>query len=262
MKNLLLGAALNYGVEQIKNFVLSFRKYNTVDDIILLVTPGSMTDEVTAFFAEHKIKASVFNPLKTINPCNTRIIKYRSVIEESWMYDTILISDVRDVVFQSNPFIGIHSDNFLYCFEEDSGATIGTEQFNSFWIRNIYGQERLDEIADRPIICAGTIMGSRHRLLDLLTIMIEDLEAMSVDVMKHGMDQGILNNICYSPYASIIPITTKKNGDIVATLGVTVDGKLSKDKMTIENGVVMINGLKPAVLHQYDRSEELKSLFA
>ena len=262
MKNLLLGTALNYGVEQVRSFILSFRKHNSKDDIALLISPEREA-ELSEFFATHSVKGIIFNPLRTINPCNTRLIKYRSVIDDSWMYDAFLISDVRDVVFQADPFKDLPRD-FVYCFEEDSGATIGSEEFNSFWVRNIYGEDRLEEVRNSPIVCAGTIMGSRLKLLDLLTVIIEDLEGISVDVMKFGMDQGILNNICRSPFASIIPITLKKNGDIVATLGITLDKKQGKDTLTIDSdsGMITINTLVPAVIHQYDRSEVLKKFYA
>ena len=37
MKNLVLGTALGYGIYELKNFVLSFREHNKVDDVVLLV---------------------------------------------------------------------------------------------------------------------------------------------------------------------------------------------------------------------------------
>lgn len=262
MKNLLLGTAINYGVDKVRNFVISFRKHNSKDDIFLLISPDREA-ELAQFFKDYRVTGVLFNPVDNINPCNTRLVKYRSIIQDSWMYDAFFISDVRDVVFQADPFKDI-TENFLYCFQEDSGGTIGNEEFNSFWIRNIYGQERLEELQNSSIVCAGTIMGSRLRLIDLYTVMIEDLEAMAMDAMIYGMDQGIINNICHSPFASIIPIILKKNGDIVATLGITLDKKLGKDVLSIDenSGTIKINDLVPAAIHQYDRSEVLKKFYA
>ena len=46
-RNLLLGTAIGYNLQQIKTFILSFKTYNTVDKIILVVNQNTFNQTET-----------------------------------------------------------------------------------------------------------------------------------------------------------------------------------------------------------------------
>ena len=86
---------------------------------------------------------------------------------------SILIVDVRDTFFQSNPFTftsssppSLESESCkLDLFEENFAAVdIGRSQYNSRWIKSAYGQNVLKLIEKQPVICSGSTMGTQFAI--------------------------------------------------------------------------------------------------
>ena len=83
----------------------------------------------------------------------------------------VLISDFRDVIFQSNPFTYIphiwSTPKYqLVIFQEPfPNKMIYRCPFNSNWINQCYGKAGLDKIGYNPVSCSGTVMGSRDGIL-------------------------------------------------------------------------------------------------
>lgn len=72
----------------------------------------------------------------------------------------------RDVIFQSNPFdftlanasSGALSTHVIFAAEDD-WVSIGSEHWNSMWIRDCYGNDVLQQLKHYTISCAGTTIG-------------------------------------------------------------------------------------------------------
>jgi hypothetical protein len=257
--NIVIGAALSYSEDKMRNFILSFRQYNKEDKLVLLVNDES-AENLKAMAEKHSIDFIRYNLSKKAQLNNSRFMFFHKYLKEH-RFNNVLISDTRDVVFQGNPFDKL-PERYLYCFCEDSGSTIGTEEFNSYWIRNLYGPERLEEIAPQPIVCAGTILGSYGPMMMFLEVILDEFYSLDESVfLKHPIDQGIVNNLCHTPFASLIPITLKNNGDIVATVGLTAKENVGKDKMLIQDNVMKLNDLTSTIVHQYNRDDGLQRFF-
>lgn len=257
--NVVIGAALSYTEEKMRNFILSFRQFNKQDKLVLLVDAASASN-LKSFSEKYDIEFINYNFAKKAQLNNSRFFFFHKYLKNN-RFDSVLITDTRDVVFQEDPFKNV-PERYLYCFCEDGGSTIASEEFNSYWIRNLYGQERLEEIANSPIVCAGTIMGSYNSMMLLLQGVLDEFFAMEESIfLKHAVDQGILNNICNSSYTSIIPITLKKNGDIVATVGLTAKKDVGKDNLRFEGSLVKLNEYTPAIIHQYNRDDDMQKFF-
>lgn len=256
--NLVIGAALGYDLSQIELFVKSFRKVNLQDDLILIVD-STPSDELLEFSKNYNIKFEHFHTNQFLDMwlATSRFIKILEIIESS-RYRNVLITDVRDVVFQKNPFdIDV---NQLMLFSEDSGVMLGDEEINTHWVKTLFEPEVLNQIKSCNIICGGTILGTQDSILNLLRLMKEYIEKTPLR-NKIPIDQVLLNYLCHTKKLSHIPHTLNKSGDIVATVGLTVTHKLAKDVIDIKDNLVYINGQSPAIVHQYDRSTELVNHF-
>jgi hypothetical protein len=191
--------------------------------------------------------------LRTICPFGTfRYFLYAQYLAEyGSAYRQVMLTDIRDVVFQRNPF----DDNLargVHLFEEDHRHTIRSEGSNTAWVQKSYGTEMLNQIGLLPILCAGTILGdaaATSRFLDHLCRTI----AKSRSIRLSGIDQGIFNvavRACHYP-----ELHSHKNGEsTVLTMGLMG----TSDILLNDQGyVVRANQEIIPVLHQFDRHPEI-----
>jgi hypothetical protein len=262
MKNVVIGTALNYSVEHIKNFVLSFRKYNTVDDIILLYDLRKIT-EIEKFAFDNNVKLIDYEPYHTYpgHVVSVRFLKYLDILQNHFGdFDKVLLADVRDVFFQSNPFVDLPESDFLYSFTEDPGVTIDQEEHHINMITKLFGQEVLDQLAGKKIICSGTILGSNEAmkrwLITYKTYLAQIQNSKPAICYEMLLDQVITNHIYYFQDNGR-EIQLKDNGDIVGTIGLCITHPKHTGNMKIENDAIYLDGKIPAIIHQYDRSPDI-----
>jgi beta-1,4-mannosyl-glycoprotein beta-1,4-N-acetylglucosaminyltransferase len=253
-KNLVIGAALGYNVDQIKTFVKSFRKFNSTDDVILLVN-NDLSLEQKQFFDANNIKAEYFYTEKFLHmwPNNSRYVRLIEILK-STSYKNVLLSDVRDVVFQSDPFDAL--DNKLNLFLEDSGVNLIDEQINAQWVKQLFGMQVFNDMSNKQIICSGVILGPTEKIVSLLKIMIDHLVDNPL-VNKMPVDQALLNYLFYTSKLTSIDCVLNTNGKKVGTVGLSITHALANDSVEIKNNLLYINNLCPAIVHQYDRSAKL-----
>jgi hypothetical protein len=167
---------------------------------------------------------------------------YRHLRSHGHAYENVMLTDVRDVIFQDDPF-AFDIGGVLNCYLEDMGATLGTEPYNRRWLRTAFGDAVADELRDRPIVCAGVTIGPTALVVDYLRVMVDHL--LRLPVQTTGLDQAVHNYLLHSkrvPSALLVP-----NGNgTVATLGITPADEVGPL-------------LGAAVLHQYDRHPELSA---
>lgn len=116
----------------------------------------------------------------------------------------VLLSDVRDVIVQSNPFTVARErvPGKVVISLEDSRVTLGACPFNSQWILELYGEDVLEDMADRRISCSGVTLGPLAPMLRYVRTMrtligriVEDNEGTKV--IRKGSDQGIHNCVVH-----------------------------------------------------------------
>jgi len=111
-----------------------------------------------------------------------------------------LVMDTRDIFFQMNPFASLPSpeeakEDLLF-IEEISPLTnpkpddpkrsfvIG----NSFYVgrtENCYGKEHFAAYVDRPVLCSGTIIGTRSGMHRMLSVLVSEFHANNAkDIVK------------------------------------------------------------------------------
>ena len=184
-----------------------------------------------------------------------RYVRYYEYLRGSAVqYERILFTDVTDVMFQGDPFDGL-PDGELLCFLEDHRATIGRCESNSFWVRQIFGEEALRRLSNCRISCSGTTVRISFTAIESY---VEQLlkyapPKLMLRLRGHrGHDQGIHNFLIHTgalPHARLV-----ENGEHVLTLAHTppADIKVSSDS------ILTADGRRAPIVHQYTRHRFLR----
>jgi hypothetical protein len=250
MKNVILTAAIGYNYSQINNFIKSIK---FPCDLVLFCD------------RDYKINNHFVGDIKLINvkknpiiikwdlntPNNIRLLWYKKYLEENIDYNKILLTDIRDVVFQSSPF-DLVNDSRLVVAKED--VLLKNEKWNKMWIESLYGKKYMEEHGDSSVYCSGTIIGTYKALtnyLDFYELEIENY-GLKLDTgdFKLIIDQGIFNKYVYEHEEDCM-IQSNSNGKII-TCGYASNLRLNyNSELLNEDGVIY------SIVHQYDRKNLL-----
>lgn len=167
--------------------------------------------------------------------------------------DVVMISDLRDVVFQHDPFAEPVDGLELYL--EDGSISIGQDFFNTRWIANLYGPGEVEKLRGRPISCSGTIVGTREA-------MVAYLAAMTGEIARHtglplGCHDQAIHNVLFHEGRLPEPHVVVNGTGRVLTMGM-----MSGYREGPDGAILNDDGTVPAVLHQWDRHGALARRFA
>lgn len=266
-KNAVIGVSINFNEIQLKNLILSFREVNTVDDLILFVDPAQRP-VLEQCFAKYNVifKSFCFYDIAGTLVHNSRYIKFLEFLSDHTEYKNIFLTDTKDVIFQSDPFENLDGE-FLYFFQEDAGVRILDDQsHNAGWLVKAYGPEVLDRIGHYNIICSGTMIGSYGKILKLLESIKREFVKIKTErpdsFSNVILDQAVVNYLSRLDESIVNDSVVKINGDMVATLGIPTSSAFNHTDQVLINGyTIMVNGLVPRLIHQYDRNEILRNLY-
>jgi hypothetical protein len=166
----------------------------------------------------------------------------------------VLLTDTRDVIITGDLSI-IENLDALLLSQEDINFTLSTEPHNRDWISNGYGEEVMQSLSDRPILCAGTVFGTKGKIIDYIKSIKNEIQRIGLDKAQEIGDQPIHNYLAYKNLLPEYKISTAENGNI-KSIGIMESKsikylcKRSTDK----------NHIKTLVLHQYDRHNKVKKL--
>ena len=176
---------------------------------------------------------------------------YDFLLYNKELYKAILITDIRDVVFQADPFAEIKNQKILNFYEQDD--TIQENFYTAYWIKNAFGKKVLESIKDKMSICSGTTIGTTGRILDYLEKMITTQASITKGLTGlGGFDQGVHNYLIYNNYFKEFNIVKNVEGEVVtlqSLQNVVVNGNLQL--INKQNKII-------PVVHQFDRFPDLK----
>ena len=258
-RNLVMGTGTNYGKKELGPFVSSLRRSGFLGDIVLFVS--ELDRETQQFLAAHAVKTELWDGM--FLPFDVqlgRFITYYNFLQRmsrgpDQPYDYVFLTDVRDVLFQQDPFSPEPKSDML-AFLEDDSQSLGSCVFNSNWIRSAFGEAELGKVAAERISCSGTVLGSwRGILAYLLTMQIMITEMPRPTRFIKGIDQG-LHNVMLS--RQLLRSCDKvRNGERVLTLGYVAEQNV---RINDEGKIVDPNGHVIPVIHQYDRHPKVAGL--
>ena len=259
--NLVLGAIYGYDWEKVKHFVISLRKHYD-GKIAFIVDMDVMTNvDMINKLDRYNVSMHLYDKKLESNHeiQNNRFELYPDIIENCYPdVENVFITDVRDVIFQDDPFIyGFRCDDqeLEFYYEPEK---IGNCRCNSWWYKTMLGDHVLEAVKDKYIICCGTIMGTREGLLDYLKVFKESLIKWreSGRVFTGGEDTVVHNLLIYNDGVPRNYRILHNGCGAVSTLD--HQQTLSFD----EQGRYMNDDGRPTpVIHQWDRKKEYIELF-
>jgi hypothetical protein len=170
----------------------------------------------------------------------------------------VVVTDVRDVVFQRDPAALVRGGG-LHLFLEHPSRPVGACIWTSSWLRYRYGDAALPPLADRPIICSGVAVGAAAVVRRYLARVAAELDPrLEATHYMAGYDQGVVNQLGHTgrlPDLTVHPYATSP----VLHLGNTPAAALPPD----DGGPVRNPaGAIVTIVHQHDRHPALAARLA
>ena len=246
--NLILGFCTNYRFEMIESFVASVLALG--DRVKLCLFTNGMDETFYQVAARYGIRIEDASPFigTDMHVLNRRYFAYRDFLAvHGSAYGRVLLTDIRDVFFQSDPFAVRHPNAVCFALED---TKIKWETLNQSWIRDVYGEDVLNAVMDDYVSCAGTTVGTVAGISRYLDTLCTELDVRSFDRMGN-YDQGIHNYIVWKLRPDWGWVDTADS--IFNTVGCT-----SADRITIVDDLAVIDGKVSPVVHQWDRHEILR----
>jgi hypothetical protein len=253
-RRLVLGAAIGFDAAQVRIFVESLRAHYKGDVLILIRWPGV---GVARYLKRHGVKViRVFQTRSFTRSVHARryAIYLRYLRKHRSRYDQVMHSDVRDVVFQKNPFDGITSPQ-CHFYLEGAARTIGEDETNSRWVRGCFSPADADKLAQCRISCSGITIASTASLIAYLEKMVARVRAVPWRIYRkigHGYDQAIHNYLVH-----LDPTTdgmVVENNRHIATMALEPRAAYRLDHYANIHGT---DGHLFAICHQYDRFPDI-----
>lgn len=182
------------------------------------------------------------------HPANLRFLAWHSWLESERNIDRVMLSDVRDVIFQDDPFNGI-DPNALTVAAEEAHITFGADVTNTTWIKQCYGDAMARELEGQQVFCSGTTFGGLEVMRNYLSQLRPELERHRGPVF--GRDQAGHNVLVRRMPEESVRIVRNRHGHVLTM------GRMSTYSRDENWTVLNDDGSVPAVVHQYDRHPDL-----
>jgi hypothetical protein len=282
-KNLVIGVAANYNFEQLKPFIYSLKQTGYEGEVCLLVADLDVSTlrqlqqlgvqtvpmvrpwlrkslsnlvDLAAIFSpkEKRQQIKFFCAASSLPMHDSRFLySYLYLAECGKSYSNIMLTDVRDVVFQRDPFDFSIPEQVCFFLED---IKIKDCFYNSEWILTTFGKNALRELKDKTVSCAGVTIGSYSAIMSYLEMMADYMIRLRGRIAHlPGSDQAIHNVILYRERIKNIKVFENGHAPVL-TMG-TMDK--AKIQLNHEGFLLNENGSVANIIHQYDRHSEIQA---
>jgi hypothetical protein len=187
-------------------------------------------------------------------PMEARFLSYRRFLEVH-PHRRVLLTDVRDVVFQRDPFADLPSSGLAVSLES-ADYTIATEHHNAHWIERAYGRKMLERIGDNRVSCVGVTYGDGSAIWRYLVLVTEEILRLSPSQLGiGGADTAIHNVLIWTGQLGSVHQLETLASPVATFNGIDQQAVRISDAGTVLNR----DGSEPSILHQYDRIAGLGS---
>jgi hypothetical protein len=251
-----------YDYPFVEPFIKSLKKTGYVGDLVIFTsdTTSKTTKKLLtrqgatliSFNPEYpfieKYRDSFKNIIPSVTINNYRFILYlQFLIDNGGKYRRVMLTDIRDVIFQKEPF-SMFPDGKICFFLEDPVHNF-SHQSNYQWLSDATDIDTANQLISQTVSCAGITIGSASLIIDYLNYMKSKLSFRNE--LEWGLDQGIHNSYIYLIKPAGMHLFSNDE-PFVSTLGAYQPYKENS------NGEVVNSKEETyAIVHQYDRSGKL-----
>ena len=255
-KNLIIGGFTNYGIDQLKPWVISAKEVAGDNDVVLVY--GNATDETLDWLVEQNV---VIVPMLQAQNIPIHVLRFLSIYEyldKHWQfYDYVVTTDVKDVYFQADPFKFLVDRKLVIASE---GLKYKDEPWGNENLFQAYGPYVYEKFKDNEIFNVGTFGGKSEYVKDMVFHIFTNGINRPIPICDQAVFNVLLNT---QPFKDIATKTIQW----AAELGTIMDpSKIEQFKPNLlcdepiwENGKLKYSdGLVFPIVHQYDRVPVLK----
>jgi hypothetical protein len=255
-KNLIIGGYTNYGINQLKPWVLSAKEVACKNTDVVLVY-GNTSQETLTWLKEQGVITVTMLNVPNVPIHVLRFLSIYDYLKNHWKeYQYVVTTDVKDVYFQSNPFVDMTGHKLLIASE---GLKYKDEPWGNENLHQAYGPYVYDEFKENEIFNVGTFGGESEYVKDMVFNIFTNAINRPIPICDQAVFNVLINT---QPFKDI----AFKTIDWACEAGTVVDPskiehfgpKLLCDKPTVKDGVVYYRDRVFPIVHQYDRVPEWK----
>jgi hypothetical protein len=256
-KNLIIGGFTNYGINQLKPWVLSAKEViSENDDIVLAV--GNASKETIDWLDKQGI---ITIPMVNVNNVPIHVLRFLSIydyLQATWTnYNYVVTTDVKDVYFQKDPFLFLNSRKLVIASE---GLKYKDEPWGNENLLQAYGPYVYELFKDNEIFNVGTFGGKSEYVKDMVFHIFTNGVNRPIPIVDQAVFNVLINT---QPFKDII----SKTSEWACEAGTVADPTKIKNfrpdllfpEPTVKDGIVLNQDGSPfPIVHQYDRVPEWK----
>jgi hypothetical protein len=256
-KNLIIGGFTNYGINQLKPWVLSAKEIAGINNEVVLVV-GNATQETIEWLKGQYITVV---PMMQVEGIPIHVLRFLSIYEylhKNWTkYDYVVTTDVKDVYFQTDPFKFLVDRKLVIASE---GLKYKDEPWGNENLYQAYGPYVYDQFKENEIFNVGTFGGQSEYVKDMVFHIFTNAINRPIPICDQAVFNVLINT---QPFKDIVTETDSW----AAELGTIMDpSKIEQFRPNLifsepvfENGLLKdCTGFTYPIVHQYDRVPDLK----
>lgn len=265
-KNLIIGGCTNYGINQLKPWVLSINEH--MPDAKKVMCVGNASSVTRGWLVEQGFEV-VDMPNLNIPVHVLRFLSIYEYLRQHWQeFEYVITTDVKDVYFQSNPFkwldyhnIGVRDMHQIVAgseclkYKDEAWGNDNLMQCYGPYIHNIF--------KDNEIYNVGVLGGSAEYIKDLVFNIFTNGINRPIPIVDQAVFNVLINT---QPYKNVVMRATQASG-WACQAGTVADPtkmggfrpNLTEAEPEFKDGVVYTSkGVPFSIVHQYDRVPDWK----
>ncbi|MDM5316175.1 hypothetical protein QUF49_09235 [Fictibacillus sp. b24] len=256
-KNLILAVVTDYDWDKMGVFFLSLEQTGYTGEVTLFIE--NINQETQEMIKKLNIAVNLI-PIQRVGLEYIFAINdyryylyYKFMVENESNYKDVLLTDIRDVFFQSDPFKEDWKRDSITVAKEC--CEISKEIYNTRWILTKFGYHIYNSLQNKTILCSGTTYGPSKQI-------IKYLKEMNAALFYNGYfslsDQAVHNYIVYSEKIKPVSFSDNKTGPIM-TVALEDENNLVINE---KDQILLMNGKVASIVHQYDRKSSLANMIS
>ena len=269
--NLIIGAMSHYDYDKVKYWVNSIKKTDFFGDIVMICmnvskdTLQKLSDAgVTVILVADKETDTGYT-YNTRFPIHVERFAhiYEYLSEHGDKYQYVVTTDVKDVVFQSNPIEYLYDRQMWGIVAGSEALKYQDEPWGNQNLLETFGPYIHNQFKDKTIYNVGAFAGDTKNMKDLCLHIVNSAVNKPIPIV----DQAVFNLFMHTqPYSNFVNLLDQRDG-WACHAGTTVDPSkieqfrpnLLEPEPIIENGIAYTcDKEKFVIFHQYDRIPGVK----